>query len=180
MNRPNRTTASAAKTSDNKFEPENPAGRTHQLSYRISRLSLALEAQALALLKQSAGISLGQWRVLSMMASDEIDTSRALVSATGMDPASVSRILQTLEKSGLVSTQRPETNRRLLQIKLTAKGGVAYRSALPVMRVRQAKLLAALSQSEQRTIFKLLDKLQTAAEPLAPSTGSAVADKAKV
>ena len=142
------------------------AGRslTQFLTYRILRLHLAFNAQTIATLDKVCDLGIGQWRVLAMIGAREAQTSRDLARKTKMDPAFVSRTLQSLESEGLVSTKRSASDRRLLELALTIKGAEIYGRTFPVMQRRQERLLDCISKTEREAIFRIIDKLDVAAE----------------
>lgn len=134
------------------------------LSFRIARLHLALNAQATAVLAKEAEIGLGQWRLLSMIGSGAASTTREVSARTGMDPAFVSRTLRSLETAGLVEAKRSQSDRRQINLELTEAGSVLYAKVLPRMQARQENLLRALEPRERDLVFRIIDKLEIAAE----------------
>lgn len=134
------------------------------LTYRLARMVFSLNAQAVEVLAKTAGITLGQWRILSLVASGEAKTSRDLSRLFGFDPAFISRTVATMTKRGLIESARSKEDRRLLNLTATPKGVEIYDLTLPTMRRRQAHLLEALDENEQALIFGIVDKLEMAAE----------------
>jgi len=146
--------------------PAEPAPRplTQFLTYRILRLHHALNAQAVAILTEVSGISLGQWRILAMVGSGGALTARDVARRTGFDPAFISRTVRSLEERGLLRTARSDVDRRVMTIEPTAAGVELHDRTLPFMRVRQEALLAALAPEERDAIFRIIDKLERAAQ----------------
>ena len=136
---------------------------TRFLTYRILRLHHALNAQAVAILAEVGGISLGQWRVLAMIGSGGALTARDLARRTGLDPAFISRTMRSLERAGFVRTARSDADRRVVTVELTAEGAELHDRTLPVMQARQEALLQALAPDERDAIFRIIDKLERAA-----------------
>jgi len=144
---------------------ENPSRPIHQfLTYRLLKTHLALNAQASAVLDRTAGITLGQWRVLAFIGSGDVRTSRAVTAASGLDPAQTSRSLKALEEEGLIKSDRLPEDRRTLELSLTDKGREAFEAILPLMQARQQHLLDALSPDERKVILSALEKLEIASE----------------
>lgn len=144
---------------------ENPSRPIQQfLTYRLLRAHLALNAQASALLDEAAGITLGQWRVLAFVGAGDARTSRAVATASGLDPAQISRSLKTLEADGLIKAERLPEDRRTLALSLTDKGRNAFDRILPIMQARQRHLLDALNPAERKVILSALEKLELASE----------------
>ena len=143
-----------------------PAGRSlpQFLSYRIVKLHQALNAQASAILEEKAGITLGQWRIIAMIGTATAQTSRDLAQRSAMDPAFVSRTLRTMEDDGLVEISRAEHDRRMLVVSLSPKALRIFEETMPTMQARQQALLDALDPVEQDVVFRIIDKLELAAE----------------
>ena len=146
--------------------PAGPAPRplTQFLTYRILRLHHALNAQAVAILTEVSGISLGQWRILAMVGSGGALTARDVARRTGFDPAFISRTVRSLEETGLLRTARSDVDRRVMTLELTARGAELHDRTLPFMQARQEALLAALAPEERDAIFRVIDKLERAAQ----------------
>ena len=134
------------------------------LSYRVLRAHLALNAQAMDLLDEHAGITLSQWRVMTFVGSGDATTSRAISSAAGLDPAIISRAVKSLEDQGLLGVSRLAEDRRTLSLALTAAGRAIFERTLPVMQARQEALLDALDPAERKAIHGILEKIELAAE----------------
>lgn len=133
------------------------------LTFRLARLTQALNAQATDVLERAGPIGLTDWRVLSVIAGGGAASARDIVTQTGFDAAQVSRALRHLEDDGLVLTVRDSTDRRMRPVRLTARGQTLYDTLVPVMQRRQEALLNALSAEERALIFGIIDKLQDAA-----------------
>ncbi|MDE0305758.1 MAG: MarR family transcriptional regulator [Albidovulum sp.] len=133
------------------------------LTFRIARLHLALNAQAAAILSRETDITLGQWRMIIMIGTEGVSTSRELIAKSGMDPAIISRTLRSLERAGFVTLARSEPDRRVLRLALTPSGSKLHEQILPKMKARQRMLLNALSPDEAITVFRIIEKLERAA-----------------
>ena len=142
--------------------PSRPLSRF--LSFRILRAHLALNAQAAAILEDVAGVTLNQWRVISIVGSGDARTTRALAAVSGLDPAVISRTIRTLEERGLIVATRLEEDRRTLALALTKAGAEVFDRTLPVMQARQQWLFDALDPQERKTILSSLEKIELAAE----------------
>ena len=140
-----------------------PRPLTQFLTCRILRLHHALDAQAVAILSDISGIGPGQWRVLAMVGAGGVMTARGPARATGPDPAFISRTVRSLEDASLLWTARPDADRRVVTIGLTAHGTEFYARTLPFKQARQEALLEALSPDERDAIFRIIDALESAA-----------------
>ncbi|WP_099826319.1 MarR family winged helix-turn-helix transcriptional regulator [Oceaniglobus indicus] len=133
------------------------------ISHRVARLHQALSVQATAILSQF-DISLSNWRVLSAIWVEDIDSSRKLAEKTGYDPAQISRALHNMRKSGLLELSNNLNDRRILMIEVTPAGRKVLAAMIPHMKARHDALLNALDRHELETFLAVLDKLDAIAE----------------
>lgn len=145
--------------------PESASSRPLRdfLTFRLARLTQALNAQATEILQTEGPIGLTDWRALAIVAGGGAQSARDIVTQTGFDAAQISRALRHLEDGGLVLTVRDSADRRMRPVRLTPRGQALYDRLVPIMQRRQEALLAALSEAEQAAIFGIIDKLQDAA-----------------
>jgi DNA-binding MarR family transcriptional regulator len=86
--------------------------------------------------------------------------------------ASMTSLLDTLEKRGLVERNRHPTDRRKILVSLTDGGSAVVDELLPVMRAGEKAAAKALSADQRETLMVLLGTWQqhladTAGQPLA-------------
>ena len=92
---------------------------------------------------------------------------------TGVTRATVTGLVDTLERDGLVSRTPDPEDRRMLSVELTPKGQRLLRRVLPGHFRRMAWLMEPLSEGERTMLVRLLTKvLQRAAESV--EAGAAV------
>jgi DNA-binding MarR family transcriptional regulator len=82
-----------------------------------------------------------------------------LMRATMLSSAGMTKRLDRLVDAGLVERRPDPDDRRGTQVLLTAAGRRTIDDALPVHVANEERLLARLSEREQRTLGKLLEKL---------------------
>ena len=139
---------------------------TRNLSYRVIALASALSRSAARALPREAGISVAEWRVLSVIGSRPDISFNALVQTLEIDKGWISRTLVQLEKDGLVQRTPDPQDKRQFRLALSDSGQALHMKGSGVSRERQRRLQAAFSASELRTLESLLDRLQQAAEGL--------------
>ena len=84
---------------------------------------------------------------------------------TGVTRATVTGLIDTLERSGLVARTPHSDDRRMTCVMLTPKGEKALKKILPEHFRRMAWLMGPLNETERKTLVTLLTKvLQRAAE----------------
>ncbi len=99
-----------------------------------------------------------------MIGSEGVSTSRDLNKRSAMDPAIICRALRSLEKSGLVELARSESDRRVLQVHLTASGSRLHEQMFSKMKARQKRLLKSLAPDEATAFIQIIYKLERAAK----------------
>ena len=110
--------------------------------------------------------------------NDKPLTPAALADRTGVTRATITGLVDTLERDGLVTrTPHPE-DRRMMSVGLTARGEKLLAEIMPEHFRRMAWLMEPLSETERKTFVRLLTKVLTrAAEepaqvPPAPSNSA--------
>jgi DNA-binding MarR family transcriptional regulator len=96
-------------------------------------------------------------------------TPAELAERTGVTRATITGLVDTLERAGLVSRTPHREDRRMMCIGLTKRGEKALVRIMPEHFRRMAWLMSELSESERKTFVRLLTKvLARAAEQFAP------------
>jgi MarR family transcriptional regulator, transcriptional regulator for hemolysin len=107
-----------------------------------------------------AGGSLPAWLVLIALKSGQRASQRELAEAVGIQGATLTHHLNTMESAGLVTRRRDPANRRLHLVELTPAGDALF------LRLRDAatdfdrRLRAGLSDSELVQLGALLTRLR--------------------
>jgi DNA-binding MarR family transcriptional regulator len=134
------------------------------LTFQLVRLYAALNRQSNRLLKEAGGLTIPEWRIVSLLGAHGELNGRLIGSAAKLDAGLLSRTLRGLELRGIVRCVRKAEDRRSVWARLTAHGNKLARTVRPVMVARNKRLLGALEPGEQAMIFKLIDKLSAALE----------------
>ncbi|WP_168797741.1 MarR family winged helix-turn-helix transcriptional regulator [Aliishimia ponticola] len=134
------------------------------ISYRVLRLHSKLNAQAARILKETCGLSLAQWRVVAVVATEDGITPSKISRFSQMDKGQLSRCVKALVDSGLMVTRDDPADQRIQHLSLTAKGHEIHERTLPRMLNRQDRLLLGLSDVEREVIFSAFDKLEVIAD----------------
>ncbi len=91
-----------------------------------------------------SGVSFPQFALLLTIAAAKDDTLGALAIEADLDPSTLTRNLQGLEKAGLVEVAVVETDLRKRAVWLTETGARTLEATLPVWEAAQARLAEAL------------------------------------
>lgn len=126
-------------------------------------------------------ISHGRFGVLMLLAQNcnGDGTTAGMTPAELADNARVTRatmtgLIDTLERDGLVRREADTQDRRMMRICLTPKARQFLEKMLPGHFRRMAALMAPLSESERKTLVRLLNKiLQHASSLNAPTAPGA-------
>lgn len=131
------------------------------VTFRISTLHAKLNAQGADILGKHAGLSLSQWRIISLVQIfGPAVPSADIIRKIGMDKGLFSRNLKTLLANGYIAAQPDPGDQRRQLLSLTGKGKETYDRVIVVVRKRQKALLDGISEAEKTALFATLDKLE--------------------
>ncbi|MFC3612174.1 MarR family winged helix-turn-helix transcriptional regulator [Lutimaribacter marinistellae] len=147
--------------SDENLGPyEVPLNR--MVTYRLSRLYAKLNAQASRILKETAGLTQAQWRVLVMVDSLGPISSNQIVRSLLIDKGQLSRVLKTMSEKELVTIGHSESDQRSHVISMTEKGRRLFEQARPAMTHRQRTISQALAPEQFDTLLSAFDQIEAA------------------
>lgn len=154
--------------------------RLQRLAQRFPQLDASAIETCVGLLKMSSeltgayeaqlarhGLSMGRFVVLiRLLTHEEAERGPGLTPADLAEHSSVSRatmtgLLDTLEKDGLISRQDHPEDRRMYTVHLSAKARRLLEGMLPEHFRRISALMAPLSASERATLGELLAKVSS-------------------
>jgi len=110
------------------------------------------------------GMTPGRFTVL-MLLYDKCDgqpvprTPAELAEKAGVARATMTGLVDTLQRDGLVTREHDSGDRRMMHIHLTPKGHSTLRGLLPGYFRQMAAQMAALNEHERRTLVRLLNKI---------------------
>src|SRR3954463_7850649 len=97
-------------------------------------------------------------------------TPAELAEAAGVTRATMTGLIDTIERDGFVRREPDPDDRRMMSVRLTAKAETFLKQMLPGHFQTMARLMAPLSESERKTLVRLLTKvLRCASEQAVPS-----------
>lgn len=112
----------------------------YQLAVATSRISRAFAERYRA----EFGLSIPEWRVLAHLAQSDAVSVREIHARVDMDKSKVSRAAARLEAAGLIEKRENPEDRRLLDMRLTAKGRDLIARIVPIADAYQSELLALI------------------------------------
>ncbi|MCA2011550.1 MarR family winged helix-turn-helix transcriptional regulator [Pararhodobacter sp. CCB-MM2] len=131
------------------------------LTFRISRLNSQLNAQANRLLDATAGLTLTQWRIFALIDLLGPIPAAEIVRRSNSDKAQISRTVARMLADGLLEAAPNRADQRSTVLSMTPLGRATVDKARTAMRQRQQRLLGAMTEAEQATLFACFDKLDS-------------------
>lgn len=109
------------------------------------------------------GLSRGKFTLLMQLylADEKGLTPSECAERADVTKATITGLLDGLERDGLVRRLPDVTDRRMLRLQLTDKGRDLLSQMLPDHFCRTTDLMANLTDSEKKTLIKLLNKVRT-------------------
>jgi DNA-binding MarR family transcriptional regulator len=112
------------------------------------------------------GLSIAEWRVLSVVAHARQMMFSQLVIAAATDKGSLSRMLRNLQGRGLLTIRSEGAgSQKKVTCAVSPAGAKIYRQVMPIARRRQAEMLLQLSLQERRSLYRALRKLRELCGP---------------
>ena len=108
---------------------------------------------------ETLGLHKGQGFALIHLWHHDGVPQRELAQAMHIRPASVTNMLQRMERDGWISRARDEKDQRVVRVHLTRKAKDLRKKARVVFRKMEEELNAVYTEAEQATLRKLLLKL---------------------
>jgi MarR family transcriptional regulator, transcriptional regulator for hemolysin len=118
-----------------------------------------------------AGGSLPVWLVLISLKSGTRASQRELAGAVGIQGATLTHHLNTMESAGLVTRRRDPANRRLHLVELTPAGDALFLRLRDAATAFDRRLRAGLTEAEVSQFGTLLTRLRD--NVAVPETGNA-------
>lgn len=109
-------------------------------------------------------LTFSQWTTLVALHDGRIKTAGDLAHNICHDAGSLTRLIDEMERRGLVSRSRSETDRRVVTLSLTARGRALVEQLAPRVMNLWNGLLAGFTHAEVDMLIDLLTRLVVAAE----------------
>ncbi len=118
-------------------------------------------------------LNLTQWRTLTFIRFNPDRTQRALSTAAGIDPSSMTPIVDFFEAKGWVRRHKSSTNRSAYGLRMTPAGLKAYQLIEREIGKTDELFARILGQGDRNKLLALLRKLhESVAGELAPQNSS--------
>jgi DNA-binding MarR family transcriptional regulator len=118
--------------------------------------------EAFSRLMERNNISPGRFTVLMLLFrnTDKPANPADLADRSGVTRATMTGLVDTLERDGLVKREPDPTDRRMMLVGLTAKGREFIEKILPDYYRRVSALMAHTTQTDRKTLVALMAKVQ--------------------
>lgn len=139
---------------------------TGNLTYQLIVLTNSLSRSAGREFQKEVGLTVPEWRILSVLGSNEPMTLAALTRILAVDKGWVSRTVIGLEQRGHVLRSPDPRDERVFTIELTASGVQRYLDGSKVSLRRQKELAAAFTAEELEDLYEALERMRKVAEAM--------------
>jgi DNA-binding MarR family transcriptional regulator len=106
-----------------------------------------------------SGLTVVQAYALDSLLAQHGQTLTSLAEALYLDKSTTSRVVASMERSGLVELTRPDHDRRSIWIEASAEGRRRYRHHRQSIERDNARSLASYSLAERRAAIRILRQL---------------------
>lgn len=131
----------------------------HFLPFLLSRVSNAVSEGLAEVYRQSAELTLTEWRLLVVLAAQPGLPASELVRITLIDKVAVSRALKRLQTRKLVRRTLVRNDRRQRRLRLSDAGLALYESIAPQVAQKERELLAMLGDDGRAQLEALLQQV---------------------
>ena len=136
------------------------------LSYRVLRLSNTLALYSSRHYREQFGLTLPEWRTMSIIASRSTTTARDVSRVLATDKGWVGISVESLWQHGYLTRSPDERDGRRTLLSLTEKGKEMHDAILSAAKRRQQRLLATLPGQAADMLIASLDRLQAEADQM--------------
>ncbi len=137
----------------------------HFLPYRISVLSNRVSGNIARLYGERYGLSIPEWRVITILALYPGSSASEVSERTAMDKVAVSRAVARLLERGFIRRETHGDDRRRSVLALSAAGFEVYETIAPLVMEITRKLMSVLTEEEEQTLERLITRLAEAGLP---------------
>jgi MarR family transcriptional regulator, organic hydroperoxide resistance regulator len=137
----------------------------------VVRMAQKVFSAALAARLANLGVALNHYYYLRALFEEDGLTPAQLSARIRMDRATVTTVLDTMERQGLVRRVRHQHDRRKIQIFLTEAGEVLREPVLACIAGVNAAALSGVSPADFEHFRRTLHTLTTNLEPTPPHDG---------
>ena len=131
---------------------------SHAIGAYIGRTRRAM-IEAIDRELEPIGVSHAQWIVIMLLGDGTASTAAELCKILVYDPGAMTRLVDRLEKKGVLRRVRTGADRRTARLELTAAGGKLYPRILEALVDVYNRLLCGFSKNEVNQLEQLLQRM---------------------
>ena len=105
------------------------------------------------------GVTVQRWRVLMVVANLGPQTMIGLVRLTLIPQSALSRVVDQMERDGLVARWASKTDNRSVRVQLTEHGSTMYQQLAPTAREHSDAIVANFNVAELETLNAFLRRI---------------------
>jgi len=124
----------------------------------LRRITRAIDIQSKRLMKQS-GLTAPQLVVIQLLRRQGELSSGAIARAISLSQATVTSIVERLERAGLVCRRRSDTDRRMVLVGLTPQGLAKAETAPELLQAGFIRAFGALESWEQHMLIASVQRI---------------------
>lgn len=134
----------------------------NDLGYLLHHTSFVLARQSDQVLQEQLGIGFSQFKLLLILQQANAIQQRQVAAQLGQTEASISRQVNLLQESGMITNQVNPNNRREHLISLTPKGIKVTEKSMEILNTYHAPFFNRLSERQQVQLQDLLAAMHDA------------------
>jgi DNA-binding MarR family transcriptional regulator len=129
------------------------------LPYLVNQVGTIIAEQFGADALARHGLSIADWRVLAVLASNGGQRQIDLADLTSIEASTLSRLVTRLVRTGLVTRTRSANSNREVVVKLSPKGQTLVARLIPIARDYEAAAIAGITASELASLKRCLRRM---------------------
>jgi DNA-binding MarR family transcriptional regulator len=129
------------------------------LPYLVNRVGTIIAEQFGEDALAGHGLSIAEWRVLAVLASNGGQRQIDLADLTSTEASTLSRLVSRLVRMGIVTRTRSASSNREVVVKLSAKGQTLVARLIPIARDYEAAAIAGITPSELAALKRCLRRM---------------------
>ncbi len=143
--------------------PAPDLAQPHLLPYLLNRLTSRINQLWLEEIRDS-GLTVQRWQVLSILAAFDGCRVGQIAEFSGNEQPVVSRVLDQMERDGLVERRRAEGDSRVVQVWLTVKARELITRLAPAAQQYIGRLTAGVEVEDVQSAMQVLSRILTSLE----------------
>jgi DNA-binding MarR family transcriptional regulator len=133
-------------------------GARESLGYLLNRTADIVATAVSEVLREHA-ISLLEWRVITVLTDNDMQSLSELAAHAGCELSYISRVVSLAEEQGYVTRFASADDRRSTKVSITEPGRAFVRSITPQMKALEDQWLQGISAADAEVLRRALPKL---------------------